>query len=177
MADLEKAFQFVMRHEDSTLSGVVTTDNDGGKVRFGVNSKSNPQALADGFYEMPVDQALVYAMDVFKYAYWSHVAGYSIPDQRCANQVSDMAFNDGTHEAILILQRATNYCLPTGLLILVDGQLGPRTLAAVIDVANRSPGELLDGIKKYAEQYYRDLAARKPADAKFLNAWLSRLNA
>jgi lysozyme family protein len=177
VADLSQAFAFVMRHEDSTLSGVVETDNDGGKVRLGVNSKSHPRALSDGFYEMPLDQALVYAMDLFKYDYWSAVCGYTIPDQRSANQVADLAFNCGTHEAVKILQRAANYCLPTRSLILVDGEIGPRTLGAVIEVANRSPQELLAAIKQYGEQYYRDLARRKPADAKYLNAWLSRLDA
>lgn len=174
MADRHIAFLFVMAHEDVTMSGVVATDNDGGQVRFGVNSKSNPQAVGDGFYTMPVTDALVYAEKLFVAKYWSAVMGNDIAVQRIANQVADLYFLS-EREAILILQRAVNRFVATP--ISVDGAMGPVTLATVNVVAD--PLSLLDAIKAQAIVFYQSLVKKDPVKytTQDYKSWVSRLNA
>jgi len=172
MADVDLAFTFVMKNEDSTLSGKVTPEPNGAKARFGVNSLAHPEAVTAGFYEMSHDGALDYAKNVFVQNYWNEVMGDQIMNQDVANKLADLAFNMGVVMATKIVQRATN--LGTGRIIVgVDGQMGPKTLAAMNGV---DPVKLLASIKDYAKQHYRDIAYRVPEEAKYLTSWLNRVD-
>ena len=141
MANRHIAFLFVMSHEDVRMSGEVVTDNDGGQVRFGVNSRSNPQALADGFYTMSKDDALVYAENVFVTKYWNRIDGDAVNNQRVANQFADLDFNSG-NEAVFIMQRAANRFQEKP--IVVDGKFGPshsRLWAELLSLKEPAGGE------------------------------------
>lgn len=177
MADRHQAFLFVMSHEDPKLTGVVVTDDDGGKTRFGVDSKSNPQALSDGFYTLPTDQALLYAENVFIARYWNPVAGDQISNQRVANQFVDLCFNSGDTEAIKLLQRSANRHLSTP--ISVDGKFGPHTLGAVNDCCVTDAAILLDTIKAQAVVFYQLLVQENPQEytPAIYKSWVARLNA
>lgn len=174
MADRQIAFLFVMGHEDVRMSGVVVTDNDGGQVRFGINSKAHPQAVSDGFYTMSKDDALAYAKTVFVSQYWNHIFGDDIRNQRVANQCADLFFNTG-EEAVLIMQRAANRFQENP--IAVDGKFGKMTLDAINFVPDQLA--LLDAVKAQAIVFYQILVAKNPA--KYTQAdyrsWVSRLNA
>lgn len=178
MADRHIAFLFVMSHEDAKLSGVVVTDNDGGQVRFGVNSRSNPQAVTDGFYTMSKDAALAYAENIFTAKYWNPISGDEVKDQRVSNQFSDLYFN-AEKEAVLIIQRAVNRFLDTP--IGVDGQMGPLTLGAINDCCVVIPeaATLLDAIKGQAIVFYQTLVKIDPVkyNLQVYRSWMSRLNA
>lgn len=174
MANRHIAFLFVMSHEDVRMSGVVVTDNDGGQVRFGVNSNSNPQAISDGFYAMSKEDALAYAEIVFVSKYWNKIDGDNINNQRVANQCVDLYFNSG-NEVVLIMQRAANRFQEKP--IEVDGKFGPMTL----DALNFVPDQLvlLDAIKAQAIVFYQGLVEKDPVkyNAQIYRSWVSRLNA
>lgn len=174
MASFEPAFAATMKHEDSQLSGVITNEPNGGKARLGINSVAWPEAVAAGFYTMPVSAALEWAATFYKYKFFSPIGGYQITDQLITNKFFDLAVNEGICEATKIVQRAVN---KTGALCLfyldVDGKPGMRT----IDGINKSmPGELLIAIKSYAVQFYQDLVRRKPKDQEYLDGWVTRAN-
>jgi len=174
MANRHIAFLFVMSHEDVRMSGEVVTDNDGGQVRFGVNSRSNPQALADGFYTMSKDDALAYAENVFVMKYWNRIDGDAVNNQRVANQFADLDFNSG-NEAVFIMQRAANRFQEKP--IVVDGKFGPMTLDAINFVPDQLA--LLDAIKAQAIVFYQGLVKQDPVkyNAQIYRSWVSRLNA
>jgi len=181
MADYNAAFQFILNNEDSTRSGVVTpdpTNNDPSAIaRFGINSAAHPEAVKDGFYQMPVDKALEYAEVLYKYAYWVGVSGYQVIVQDVANKIFDLAVNAGTVQAVKIAQRAANHCLAPAAIgympLAVDGICGPETVEA-LNAAN--PEELLPSIKDYACQFYRDVANRRKWPLRQLDALLTRAN-
>src|SRR4051812_43024513 len=99
MTNFELAFDYVMKSEDSALSGVVTKEPeimgldpdissptygkpiviDRPLARFGINSHAHPEALAAGFYTMPHDEALAYAERVYKHGYWDRLQLDSVP--------------------------------------------------------------------------------------------------
>ncbi len=174
MANEHQAFLFVMGHEDPTLSGVVVTDNNGGQVRFGVNSKSNPQAVADGFYTMPVQDALDYAEKLFVSKYWDGIRGDAIQNQRVANQFVDLYYLSGD-EIVKIVQRIVSRI--NGLQIAVDGICGPITVASI----NSCPDQLvlLDAIKAQAIVFFQNLVKQNPIEYSELDyrSWVRRLNA
>src|SRR5271170_5795388 len=120
-----------MSDEDATLSGKAVTDNNGGQVRFGVNSKAHPEAVEAGFYTMLREAALIYAEDLFKYDYWSMILGYAIQEQIIASKIANLAFNCGPPAANKILQRAVNSLRAANAQIAADGICGDLTIAAV----------------------------------------------
>jgi lysozyme family protein len=140
MADFGDAFAFVVSHEASKLSGELTHEPNGGLARFGVNSISNPEALADGFYEMPTDQTLKYAENVFVTRYWMPIMGGKITNQNVANRYADLAFNLGIREATLLFQRAANSICSSSQEIVCDGVPGPATVYLVNGI---DPSQLL----------------------------------
>ena len=69
MANFSPICTWVLRQEDSTLSGVVKDLGDGqGLTRFGVGQKSHPE-LPQTFYTMPAPGALSIAEGVYKQTY------------------------------------------------------------------------------------------------------------
>lgn len=172
MADVDIAFNFTMHNEDPTGLGKVTIDNNGGKVRFGVNSVAHPEALHDGFYVMPLPEALDYAKTVYVKDYWVPVHGYLIDNQPIANKVTDLSFDMNPMPMVRVTQRAVNFVM--GRLVLeVDGEMGPKTLALVngIDAI-----KLLPAIKSYAKQRYEDIVRAHPEDQPYLMGWLRRVD-
>lgn len=172
MADVDVAFQFCMHNEDPTMLGKVATDNNGGKIRFGINSVAHPEALHDGFYVMQLPDALDYAKTVYVKDYWVPVHGYLIENQPIANKVADLSFNMNPMPMVKVTQRAINSVM--GRLVLdVDGEMGPKTLALVngIDAV-----KLLPAIKSYAKQRYEDIVRANPKDQPYLQGWLNRVD-
>lgn len=180
MADFIIAFNFVLDNEDSTRSGVVTkdpTDDDPKAIaRFGINSASHPEALAENFYSMPVEQALVWAEGLYKCYYWLPIKGNKIACQDISNKYMDLSVNSGVVEATKIVQRACNQVLKlyvVGYLpLMVDGICGSATSAALNQA---HPEQLLPAIKDFASQFYRDVAFREHWPPRLLAALLSRV--
>lgn len=71
MATYDPAFDYMIRNEDYSLSGVITPEPGGAKARLGINSAANPQAIVDGFYEMPLNDAIAYAKALYQKNYWA----------------------------------------------------------------------------------------------------------
>jgi lysozyme family protein len=105
--------------------GKVTTDNDGGLVRFGVNSKSLGASLVNTtFYTtMSNDEAIKAAANLYNISVWKPMQGDLLTSQRVASKIFDMAVNQGVHEAAKLAQRAA--------LVQVDGVIGPITVATI----------------------------------------------
>lgn len=180
MADFDTAFNYMMDNEDRQRSGVVTSDPtaDDPKAiaRFGINSAAHPEAVAEGFYNLPSAQALLWAEGLYKCYYWLPIKGYKIICQDIANKYFDLGVNEGCAEATKIIQRASNQVLKlyvSGYLpVTVDGICGPETLTA-LNQAN--PEELLPAIKAFATQFYKDVAFREKWPTRQLSALLSRV--
>lgn len=161
MADFGPAFDFLLPHE----GGYVCDPEDlGGETRYGISKRSYPDVNLQCL--TPAGAAAIYERD-----WWNRYPFAELCDQTVANKVFDMAVNMGTKEAFTLFQRAVCDC---GEMVLCDGELGPVTLAA----ANRLDGVLLvEAIRREAAQFYLNLAAHKPSNAKFLKGWLVRANA
>lgn len=174
MADVKAAIDFVLRQEDSTLSGKVTTlkGDSGGATRFGLASASHPELIATGFFDaskVNVLQALVIAENVYNQAYATPLRIAEIGDQALANAVLSFGINSGIGTAAKTLQQAVVRC---GKTVDVDGKIGLYTLAVV----NAIPGEyLLFTFSQLAKRFYSDLANSHPSDMAFLKGWNRRV--
>jgi lysozyme family protein len=108
------------------------------------------------------------AADVYRYFWWDRY-GYARFHLTIAAKVFDLAVNMGAPQAHKVLQRAVRAA--SGLALVEDGVLGPKTAVAVADIP---PFSLLIALRSEAAGFYRSLIAAKPALAKFETGWLNR---
>lgn len=168
MADPKQAVDVVLRQEDSRLAGTITNrpSDRGGLTRFGLAAKFHPMLVNDGFFEesMSAAEALPIAELTYEKDYTGPLCLATINSQSIATALLSFSVNEGTHEAVVILQRA----LGVG----VDGQMGPQTVAA-INAAD--PSKLLNAYCDLEVNFYNQLARTQPGQQVNLAGWLSRV--
>jgi len=176
----DSGFQFTMTQEcglepDGSFRDKLITDTDGGQTRFGVDSKSHPEAVGDGFYGMSKFDALKYAEAVYTDCYWTPAFAHGIQDQSLATKFVDLAFNEGIEQATKLVQQAINSCRSTVNQLLVDGRPGPETIAAINAV---DPHSLMDAIIIYGQIFYTQLRDEHPERYSnfVLASWIKRLH-
>jgi lysozyme family protein len=101
--------------------------------------------------------------------FWNPLNLSLINDQQLANAVYDMGVNAGTGISGRLLQQAI---AKTGILISIDGRIGPATLQA----ANEKPAaDILTAFNQLRHDYYQHIVDRTPSQKQFLADWLSRI--
>ena len=154
---------WVLKQEDSTLSGKVVDLGDGqGLTRFGIGQASNPSVRSD-FWTMSAAEALPVAENNYRTSYWNRFQGDQIVDDGVASCLLSFSINDGAAREVRMLQDCLN--------IPIDGIFGPQTL----EYTNAfNPGQLAAALRAAQADFYRALAAKNPADERFLAGWLAR---
>lgn len=158
MSHFEKAIETVLKHE----GGYVNDPADpGGETKFGISWRQYPNVDIKNLTRED-------AIEIYRRDYWKPYRFDEIDSQNVATKVFDLAVNMGHNRAFKVLQQALQAVKEK---VVIDGVLGPRTLAAV----NRVPGnELLPAIRSEAACYYRLLVAKRPDLVKFINGWMNR---
>lgn len=144
--------------KQKTAVGYVNDPDDaGGETKFGVAKNGNPD-LDIG--------ALTWAQakDVYFQKYWLKGKCDQMPSKLAALHF-DGCMNHGITKASMFLQKAVG-ATP-------DGAIGTKTMALVL-----AADELQTCIKicDLRAQFYRDIVAAKPVQAKYLNGWLRRID-
>jgi lysozyme family protein len=163
MANFAPICTWVLRQEDSTLSGVVKDLGDGqGLTRFGVGQKAHPE-LPPTFYTMPEFDALSIAIGVYRVTYWNRFLGDQIVDDGVASCLLSFSINDGTNREVRMLQQILN--------LTQDGAFGPQTLAATNAAA---PQPLAAALRQAQASFYLSLVPTRPDLAAVLPGLLAR---
>jgi lysozyme family protein len=166
MADVDAAIIYVLRFEDSTLSGKITVD-DGGPTRFGIASRYHPELTACGFYkDMGSVAALQIAKSIYDISYAQPLSIEQIANQDIANKLLSLGVNIGVFRASKMLQSAVG--------ITEDGVIGVNTL---MRLSGADPLMVLADLRAAATRYYHEVVAEHPEDEEYLNGWLARANA
>ena len=164
MADVKVAIDYMLGWEDSTLSGVITTNQNGLKTRFGIDQTFHPELNNCLFFTtMGQIAALAVARNVYEKSYAAPLCIAEMPNQDIANKVLSLGVNVGVTEAAKMLQEA--------LLVPGDGRIGTLTLGA-LDRAD--PEITLSRLRAEAELYYDELIERNPALQVYRAGWLRR---
>lgn len=130
-------------------------------TKYGISAAAYPALDIAGL--SADDAAAIYRRD-----YWDRWGFAQLP-AAIAAKLFDAAVNIGIEEAVRGLQRALR---AAGKPLLVeDGKLGAATLAAAASVA---PEIVLPALREALAGHYRLIAARSPAQARFLTGWLAR---
>lgn len=166
MADVDAAIDYALGWEDSTLSGVVTTD-PGGRTRFGIAEKFHPELTNCLYYSsMGSVAALQIAKGIYDLSYCQPLCIAEISNQEIANKLLSLGVNVGVKEASVMLQNAVT--------VVGDGRIGPLTLHA-LDLAD--PERVMADLRFEAEAYYDELIEKNPQDAVYRAGWLRRAKA
>ena len=166
MADFSVAFAFMIDNEDASHQWKEATDNNGGGVIAGINSKSFPQDFAF-IASLPQDQREVAIKAFYHKEFWGWES--TLTSDEVAKRVFDMAVNAGRGTSARLLQGA----IPEagGRAVAIDGAIGPNTIAAA-NACDQT--HLVLAFKAARVQHYRDIVENNPADLPYLAGWLAR---
>ncbi len=144
------------REQRRAVGYVNDPDDAGGETKFGVAKNAN---LDLNITELTWEQA----KSVYYNRYWVKGACDRLPP-RVAVLHFDGCVNHGTGRASKFLQRAVG--------AVEDGVIGNKTAQAVADLDEI---DVCNFICDQREQFYRDIVANKPTQAKYLNGWMRRI--
>jgi lysozyme family protein len=138
------AIDYVLHWEDSTLEGKVTGDR-GGKTRFGISQRANPDLTDTNFYALSLPFGLQKAKEIYATRYCPRIQADAITNDRVRSKILDMWVNMGV-EGIRIAQKAIG--------TKVDGGVGLITLQGW---NGASPASLLSRLATLSIATYEDL--------------------
>ena len=162
-ADFNAALRFTLKWEGGYSND---PDDPGGATNFGITQKTY-----DGFYKglgIPVrsvrDISPQDVNDIYRKLYWNGLRCSEMQDP-LAGVLFDSAVNCGVSRVVKWLQRN----IPG---LVVDGALGPLTMAAV---AREDAEVLAKKIIAEREEHYLRLCNKNPIFNKYLLGWTNRV--
>jgi lysozyme family protein len=131
-------------------------DDNGGETKYGIAKNANPHVDVTNL-DWEGAKAIYYSN------YWLTSKSNKM-DGRVAALQFDGAINHGAGQASKFIQRAIG--------VNDDGAIGPVTLAAMAQI---DPIELCNAVCDMRVEFYHNIVANKPKQAKYLNGWLRRV--
>ncbi|MCQ4763214.1 glycoside hydrolase family 108 protein [Cloacibacillus evryensis] len=178
MMNFEKALSFVFGSE----GGYSNHPNDrGGATNMGITAGTLARAYKQGIVKHQNIKALTRAeaAEIYRVLYWRPSKADKMPEPLCMLHF-DAAVNHGLGGAAKLMQKTiNNYAAKAGLKlsVAVDGELGPKSMAA-LDACIRHKNNLRLICEIYInerEKYFRAIVAANPSQACFLKGWLNRI--
>lgn len=178
MSSFDAAVAFTFENEGGYAD---VAGDPGGPTRYGITLETMKAALgsradlngdghidADDVKMLPRDQARA----IYRERYWDRPGFENIRDQRIATKVFDMGANASPRAAVVLLQRAICHAAPPGVEHpRDDGELGPKTLAAL---AACEPDVVLGAFISEQKGFYLRCIEHDPVKVKFKAGWLAR---
>lgn len=182
MADFNEAHRFTAKWE----GGISDHPADsGGYTAYGVcwaflndlyNTASGRKFLAGMGIAGPITRQLMTkkidreaAARIFRFHFWDGQKIGELESQSLATVWYDLIVNHGIGGGGRMLQQALNNVMKSGLA--VDGVIGPKSRAALKTASGKACA--LEAVR-VRENFFRNLAAKKPSQKVFLKGWLNR---
>lgn len=144
------------RENRKAVGYVNDPDDRGGETKFGVAKNANPDL---NITTLTWEQAKA----TYFIRYWLAGKCDQLPG-RVAVLHFDGCVNHGIKRANMFLQRAAG--------VTPDGAIGPVTIAKIKQL---NEIQLVNSICDQREQFYRQIVANRPTQAKYLTGWLRRI--
>lgn len=155
------AVDAVIRHEGGGMVHRVLGDR-GGTTKWGVSQRAYPQVDIETLSREE-------AVEIYHRDYWVAVGCPMFKSVALQLRVFDLAVNVGVEQAGKLLQNALG---DSGCAVLVDGKVGPHTVAAV---GRADCCRLIASLVAGAAAYYGRVVVKDRTQMKFLQGWLNRL--
>ncbi len=155
MADFQVAVKKLLVLEGGYVNN---PDDRGRETKFGITKRTYPHL---DIANLKVEEAI----EIYKRDFWIFD---NVLSQEIADKLFDIVTNVSIRAGVALLQRSLRY---VGQRVKVDGQFGPKTLAAT----NRADTvRLLKEIKARAAFRHAKLAIKDKTQVQFLLTWLRR---
>ena len=155
MADFQKAIPKLLVLEGGYVNNI---DDRGGETKFGITKCTYPHL---DIANLKIEEAV----EIYKRDFWIFDNVFS---QEIADKLFDIVANASVRAGVALLQRSLRY---VGQRVRVDGQFGPKTLAAT----NRADQvRLLKEIKARACFRHAKIAIKNKTQIQFLLTWMRR---
>lgn len=163
MAEISKALVKLFGIE----GGYVNDPGDpGGETKYGICKRSYPHV---NIAALTIEQA----SEIYRKDFWGILRLDRIQNQTIAEEIFDTAVNCGPGLAARITQRAINLTNYPESDIYLDGQIGPKTIAAINN--HRSPAALYKALNGLQFVHYMKIVEGNPKQEKFFRGWLKRV--
>lgn len=183
VASFEKAIKVVLEHEGA----FVDDENDvGGATKYGISLtylerenyayeilddidfNKNNYIDSEDIRHMPIEVA----KHIYRMCWWEKYRYGDINNDDLATRVFDISVNIGPLRCHKILQESINKNLRQDFDIVVDGLMGPLTIATANGLC---PATLSATFKERVAEFYRSICRKKPQRMKYLKGWLNRV--
>lgn len=142
-------------------------NDPGGGSNFGISKRRFPDVDV-------VRLTKADAVRIYRAVYWDKYGLGRLTDVDVATKLLDMMVNCGEETAIALLQRALNYLLPVDQALVVDGVIGPKTVAAANAMRQRM---LVLALRAYHARRYQEIVEAPdvaPYQKASASGWLAR---
>ncbi len=189
MANFDPALQRTLVHEGEytrdpkdrggeTYKGIARTRHPGWEGWKRIDQAKRLRGFPGNLATDPALRAEV--TNFYRRQFWEPMQGDVLPDQAVAEEVFDSAVNVGLTRAVEFLQRALNVLNRNGKLyadLVVDGDFGPRTLAALRAYLKKDKAELLLKMLNVLQgMHYIQFMTQSPIQEAFARGWFKRVD-
>lgn len=166
MSIFDDAFAYTVGNE-----GAYSNDlhDSGGPTKYGITIHDLSVYLGRPASVQEVkDMAIEVAKEIYAKRYWKAMAC----DQMHAPGIAMCMFDIGVVRGIGVPPKyAQNICNAHGSALIVDGQIGPKTLAALNEIDQAA---FIRDFSAMAEAGFRAIVAHNPTQSVFLRGWVNR---
>lgn len=171
-----RAFNAVLRYEGGYVNDPLDA---GGETNLGITKATLTKAINAGVVDRKVTVKTLKKSDaekIYKKYYWDKLFCDNIVTP-IDHIIFDSVVNHGITGGSRIVQKAVNSIGIEGLTLVVDGKFGKLSREAVdrLDALGYT-NEFGKMILNKRKDYYDQIIANKPAQAKFRRGWYNRLN-
>ncbi len=170
MINMKDCIDFVLKNEGSEYTN--DPEDSGHATRWGITQEDlsrfmGHSASEDDVRNMTKDTAMM----IYQRFYWGPMHMAELNDVGIATAVFDIGVNRGIVRGIKYAQIACNRCsLPTEDLV-IDGHIGPKTIAALKYVARAN---FLHRFHDIVYAGYDSIVANNPSQQVFIKGWHRR---
>jgi len=136
----------------------------GGETKYGISKRSYPN---EDIKNLTVERAI----EIYTRDFWNPLKLSSIQDQTTANLVFRFSVQSGQYTSVKLLQESLNTFVPIIPSVLLDGNLGAKTLQAINNIRTI---RLHDTFRVATCKYYLDIVLKRPSQEKYFKGWIKR---
>lgn len=190
MSTFERVLKLTLDHE-----GIYNNDHDdrGAETYRGISRRYHPNwrgwAIIDSVRRNPKFPLMLESTefpdvrreveDFYRTRFWDPLLLNRITQIDLAYEIFDTAVNLSPHRAITYLQNALNALNRNGALypdLVVDGQMGEKTFAAITQYAKKDSIDLLIKLINVQQgAHYLEFMRKSPIQEKFARGWFERV--
>lgn len=168
MSLFENAIPIVLKNEGGYTDN---PDDPGSATNYGISTRFLLSEPSIGITDAKL-LTVIQASAIYEKYWWNFYSYGNIVDQTIATKIFDLCVNMSTtvHKIVQTVLNEQFWCT-----LIVDGNLGPKSIAAINAVNMLTTQQtLINGISDGAWQHYQNIITANPKEVQFAEGWKNR---